>query len=161
MFLAPSHCRLLGTMSSVSVMDTHFQVCAQEIRSIAIRHEKWGQYVSYSANPAALYPRRLTKAHKLQPSDCYWASLTEIDEYTRGFLVQRTIDTIVNNCNANYSVFSMFPHGPVVNKFYCPDHYFYLPRDVWICLDFNLLNSSKRPSERKPIFRRPTFACDT
>ena len=33
----PSHCCLLGTMSSVSVMDTRFQVCVQELRSIAIR----------------------------------------------------------------------------------------------------------------------------
>ena len=33
----PSHCRLLGTMSSVSVMDTRFQVCVQEICSIATR----------------------------------------------------------------------------------------------------------------------------
>ena len=33
----PSHCRLLGTMSSVSVIDTRFQVCVQEIRSIATR----------------------------------------------------------------------------------------------------------------------------
>ncbi len=33
----PSHCCLLWTMSSVSVMDTRFQVCVQEIRSIAIR----------------------------------------------------------------------------------------------------------------------------
>ena len=31
-------------------------------------------YAGYSANPAALYPQRLTNAPKLLPSDCYWAS---------------------------------------------------------------------------------------
>ena len=36
----PSHCRLLGTMSSVSVMDTRFQICVQQCLSQAaiLRH---------------------------------------------------------------------------------------------------------------------------
>ena len=46
-------------------------------------------------------------------------------------LVQRTIDTTANNCNANYSGFSRFPHGPVVNKFYCHASYVYY---FWTCL---------------------------
>ena len=47
-------------------------------------------------------------------------TLTEIDERERRCLVQRTIDTTAKNCNANYSGFSRFPHGPVVNIVYCP-----------------------------------------
>ena len=71
---------------------------------------------SYSANPAALYPRRLTGALKLLPSNCLGVTLTEIDELQRRCLVQRTIDTNAKNCN--YSEFSRFLHEPVVNKFY-------------------------------------------
>ena len=95
---------------------------------------------SYSANPAALYPRRLTSALKLLPSDCYnlvvlGVTLTEIDERRRRCLVQRTIDTNAKNCNANYSGFSRFPHGSVVNKFYCPASYVCY---VWTCLRMSL-----------------------
>ena len=62
-------------------------------------------------------------------------TLTEIDECQRRCLVQRMIDTTAkNNCNANYSVFSRFPHGPVVNKFSCPALYFYY---VWTCLNLS------------------------
>ena len=58
-------------------------------------------------------------------------TLTEIDERQRRCLVQRTIDTTAKNCNANYSGFFRFPHGPVANKFCCPPRYFYY---VWTCL---------------------------
>ena len=62
-------------------------------------------------------------------------TLTEIDERQRRCLVQRTIDTTTKNCNANYSGFSRFPHGPVVNKSYCPASYVYY---VWPCLSLSL-----------------------
>ena len=52
--------------------------------------------------------------------------------------MQRTIDTTAKNCNANYSRFSRFPHGPVVNKFYGPARYFDLPRVVRTCLIWTL-----------------------
>ena len=94
----------------------------------------------FSANPAALYPRRLTGALELLPSDCYWVShsrkLTEIDErQQRCFLVQRTTDFTAKNCSENYLGFSRFPHGPVVNKFYCPASYVYYART---CLSSSL-----------------------
>ena len=87
---------------------------------------------SYSANPDALYPRRLTSALKLL---LFGVTLTEIDERQRRCLVQRTINTTANNCNANYLGFSRFQHGPVVNKFYCPASYVYY---VWTCLSLSL-----------------------
>ena len=59
-------------------------------------------------------------------------TLTEIDERQRICLVQRTIDATAKNCNANYSGFSRFPHGPVANKFCCPARYFYY---IWTCLN--------------------------
>ena len=61
-------------------------------------------------------------------------TLTEIAERQRRCLVQRMIDTTAKNCNANYSVFSRFPHGLVVNKFCCPALYFYY---VWTCLNLS------------------------
>ncbi len=62
-------------------------------------------------------------------------TLTEIDERERRCLVQRTIDTTAKNCNGNYSGFSRFPHGPVVNIFYRPASYVYY---VWTCLSLSL-----------------------
>ena len=62
-------------------------------------------------------------------------TLTEIYERQRRCLVQRTIDTTAKNCNANYSGFSRFPHGRVVNIFYCPASYVYY---VWTCLSLSL-----------------------
>ena len=59
----------------------------------------------------------------------------EIDERQPRCLVQRTIDIITKSCNANYSGFSRFPHGPVVNKFYCPASYVYY---VWTRLSLSL-----------------------
>ena len=64
-------------------------------------------------------------------------TFTEIDEHQRKCLVQSMIDTTAKNCNPNYSGFSRFSHGPVVNKFYCPARYFYLPRDVGTCLNLS------------------------
>ena len=49
--------------------------------------------------------------------------------------MQRTTDTTAKNCNENYSGFSRFPHGPVVNKFYCPASYVYY---AWTCLSLSL-----------------------
>ena len=100
---------------------------------------------AYLANPRTTAERVLLSV-----------TLTEIDDRQRRCLVQRPINTITNMCN--YSGFSRFLHGPVVNKLYCPARYFYLPPDL---LKFEpWLNRSNRPSERKPIIRRPTFACD-
>ena len=68
-------------------------------------------------------------------------TLTEIDERQRRCLVQRTTDTTTKNCNENYSGFSRFPHGPVVNKFYCPASYVYY---AWTCLSLSLRSTVAR-----------------
>ena len=49
--------------------------------------------------------------------------------------MQRTTDITAKNCNENYLGFSRFPHGPVVNKFYCPASYVYY---AWTCLSSSL-----------------------
>ena len=75
-----SHCRLLrgggGAMTSFSVMDARFQVCAAlpsdvENSGDTFRIIYSGHGVcAYSANSAALYPRSLMEVHKPLPSDC-------------------------------------------------------------------------------------------
>ena len=132
---------------------------------------EWRRYFSYwySANPAALYSRRLTKDHELQRA-CYLfpgyancahgrvRSLPDDDSRTTAehvicFRGTQTVPVAARNDRLTPQQrivtqiiwdISRCPHGPVVTKFYCPAPHFYLPRDVGTCLSLS------------PVTRPPT-----
>ena len=54
---------------------------------------------------------------------------------------------------------SRCPHGPVVNKFYCPAPYFYLPRDVGTCLSLSPVRCRIFQSLRSPQSVITCFNC--
>ena len=133
----PSHCRLLGTMSSVSIIDTHFQVCARNTQhchpTLKIGGDTFRRIIYAEGVCVFSQSGRVisTETDECSQTTAEWlllgVTLTEIDERQRRCLVQRTIDTTAKNCNANYSGFSRVP-----------------------LIIFTT-----------PIIRRPTFACDT
>ena len=125
---------------------------------------EWRRYFWYwySANPAAVYSRRLTKAHELQRA-CYLfpryancahgrvRSLPDDDSRTTAervicFRGTQTVPVAARNDRLTPQQrivtriiwdISRCPHGPVVTKFYCPAPHFYLPRDVGTCLSLS------------------------
>ena len=91
-----------GTLSSVSVIDTHFQVCAQEIRSIDY-HPTLKNDVSHNLRRGycvRIQPIRPRYIHgDWRRFTDYCRLFAETDERQRKCLVQRTIDTTAKNCN--------------------------------------------------------------
>ena len=134
----PSHCRLLGTMSSVSVIDTvwyTFKFVCKKHAALPYDVDNWWRYVSHNLRRVCvriqpIWPRYIYGDWRMLPNQttAEWLllgfTLTEIDERQRRCLVQRTIDATAKNCNANYSGFSRFLHGPLANKFCCPARFF-------------------------------------
>ena len=88
----------------------------------------------YSANPAASYSRRLTKAHELQRTRHLFSGTANC---AHGRVRSLPVDECRTTDERYFQVPARDPHGPVVTKFYCPAPYFYLPRDVGTCLSLS------------------------
>ena len=61
---------------------------------------------------------------------CFRVTQTVAARNKRSTPLQRIVTRIILDI-------SRCPHRPVVNKFYCPAPYFYLPRDVGTCLSLS------------------------
>ena len=116
---------------------------------------------AYSANPAALYSRRLTMSHESQPSASFVSGVGKLcprpraiaddesritAEHVICFRGMQTVHVAARNERLTppqrivtqiIRDISRCPHGPVGSKLYCPAPYFYLPRDIGTCLSLS------------------------